>query len=91
VDENRWLVRRDFRGHTGTVHPYGRYVLSLYDHPKLIDPSEGSLVADWGELRSGGQISSILRSMKPPPFALDHAGRRFAVAEGADIIVVDVS
>lgn len=90
IDDEAWLFRDMFSGHTGTVHRLGEQLVSLYGHPKLIDPRTLSVVAEWPELKSGLQTSSILWTQQPEPFALDEANRRFAVANGADITVVEV-
>lgn len=90
VDEEAWLFRGTFTGHTGTVHRLGDRILSLYEHPKLIDPASLTVIAEWPELKSGHQISSIIWKQQPEPFALDELNNRFAVAHGTDITVVEL-
>jgi hypothetical protein len=80
LDDEAWLFRGRFAGHTGTVHSFGDQILSLYEHPKLIDPLTLAVMAEWPELESGEQKSSIIGKQRPEPFALDEANRRFAVA-----------
>lgn len=90
LNEEKWLSRRQFAGHTGTVHGLGDQIVGLYRHPKLIEPGSPTVVTEWPELKSGEQTSSIIGKQQPPPFALDQANRRFAVANGPDITVVEV-
>ena len=68
-----------------------RHVLSLYRHPKLVDLSTGKVVHVWTELQSGLQDGSIMWGLegeaKPPPMALDPAGKRFAIVN-RDVVTV---
>lgn len=77
----------------GTILALGRrHVLSLYRHPKLIDLSTGKVVHVWTELQSGQQDGSIMWGLdgdaKPPPMALDPAGRRFAIVNGETVTLI---
>jgi hypothetical protein len=77
----------------GTILAIGkRHVLSLYRHPKLVDLSSGKIVHVWTELQSGLQDGSIIRGLdgdaKPPPMALDPAGRRFAIVNGETVTLI---
>lgn len=90
VEQETWVFRHHFGSHTGTLHRLGDRVLSLYDHPKLIEPGSATVIAEWPELKSGQQISSIVWKQQFQPFALDEANSRFAVANGPDIVVVEV-
>jgi len=76
-------------GRLGTVIAVGRHLLSLYDHPKLIDMESGREVRSWPAIRTGGQVSSIWSS-KLPPMALDATGRRLAVADDVGITVLEL-
>ncbi len=71
----------------GTLMPIGDQVVCFYDHPRLLDLSTGKLIAEWPELMTGAQNSSILRQQEIPPFALDPQNRRFAIG-GKDRITV---
>lgn len=68
-------------------------VLSLYRHPKLIDLNTGTTLHVWGGLYSGLQDSSIVRHLEddalPPPMAFDAVRKRFAIANGDSITVID--
>ena len=76
----------------GTLHAFGRYVLSLYDHPKLIDRATGEVTLRWPELRTGTQTSSILNPEDlPPPVAVDAERQRFAVADAHQVTVICLS
>lgn len=78
----------------GTILAVGRHhVLSLYGHPKLIDLSSGQILHAWTELRSGLQDGSIVwgfnEGSKPPPMAFDPVSRRFAIANGHAVTVIE--
>lgn len=76
----------------GTMMPVGaEHVVAFYEHPRLIALASGRVVAEWPELDTGLQTSSILWHMdRPPPLALDPSSQRFAVAVGDQIHVVTV-
>ena len=90
--ENDWVAHNPFSSHTGTLHGLGRYALSLFDHPRLIDPVAGDVVEEWPQLDTGQQIGSIMLNRTPPipPFALDASHHRFAVADGGVVSVVEL-
>lgn len=48
------------------------------------------MIAEWPDLDTSKQISSIIGKQSPPPFALDETNRRFAVASGPDFTVVEM-
>ena len=78
----------------GTIFAVGAdHILSLYRHPKLIELATGRVVHAWTELRSGLQDGSIVWHLKgdakPPPMALDPAGRRFAIANGDAVTIIE--
>lgn len=77
----------------GTLHTIGRLVLSLHEHPKLVDPATGRIVRRWPELHTGRQVSclSVFLPAPPPPFALNPSSGRFAVADEENITVITVS
>ena len=69
-------------------------ILSLYGHPKLIDLTSGGVTHVWDELNSGRQDGSIFQGMKedakPPPMAFDPKRKRFAIANGEAITVIEL-
>jgi len=71
------------------------HVLSLYRHPKLIDLSTGKIVHMWTELQSGLQDGSIMwhleKGAMPPPMAFDAATKRFAIANGDIVTLIEFS
>jgi len=78
----------------GTIMALGkRHVLSLYQHPKLIDLSTGKVIHVWTELQSGLQDGSIVwhldDSAKPPPMAFDPASHRFAIVNRDAVTVIE--
>jgi hypothetical protein len=93
IVEKSWVSRCTPRARVGTMHELGGMILSLYGHPKLLDPSSGQIVIEWPEIDTGRQDSSIRAQdgAQPPALAVDSARRRFAVAEGADVVIVDIA
>jgi hypothetical protein len=66
-------------------------VISLFDHPKLVHVSDGAVVADWPQLVTGKQNSSIIHDLgRIPPFALHPAAPMFAVADDDKITAVRI-
>lgn len=93
IQERRWVSRCTPRHRVGTMHELDGQVLALFGYPKLLDPSSGRVVDEWPDIDTGRQDSSI-RSQdgtQVPPVAVDSHGRRFAVANGSDVVIVDVS
>ncbi|WP_432284693.1 hypothetical protein SLT36_23660 [Aminobacter sp. BA135] len=82
------MIRRPER--LGTMMAIGdHHMLSLYEHPKLIDLRTGDITRRWLGIDSGVQKSSIVAQDHPtPPIALDHAGQRCAIAntDGIDVL-----
>jgi len=82
------VIRRAER--LGTMMAVGdHHLLGLYEHPKLLDLRTGNIVRRWMHIDSGVQKSSIiLNDPPPPPIALDHSGRRCAIAnaDGIDVL-----
>lgn len=76
----------------GTVMPISsRLIISLYDHPKLIDMEEGRIVHRWPDIPSGKQESSIIHHLSIPPMALDGPGGRIAIAMPGCIRVIEIA
>jgi hypothetical protein len=93
ISEQRWLSRCTPRERVGTMHELNGKVLSLFGHPKLIDLVSGQIVSEWPEIDTGRQDSSIRPhdGARLPAVAIDSPGRRFAVAEGKDAVIVDAT
>lgn len=77
----------------GTMWAIGKHhVLSLYRNPKLIDLRDGKVVQVWDQLGSGLQVTSITRGTAPektpPPMAFDTQKKRFAIAVGDAITIL---
>lgn len=74
----------------GTLMPVGEhFVLGLYEHPRLIDLRNGSVLQAWPHINSGKQTSSILRGIEAPPvMAFDPVGQRWAVVNDDKLIVL---
>jgi len=86
-----WIARHAYDGHTGTLEAIGHHVLALFGHPKLLDPFTAAVIAEWPDLNTGTQISSIIRNQaRVPPIAVDTANRRFAVAAQREVSVIQL-
>jgi hypothetical protein len=74
------------------MHRLGRFVLSLFDHPKLLDPATGRIDREWPEVSTGRQDGGLIsQDQELPAIAIDEAGMRFAVAEGSDAVMIDIA
>ena len=76
----------------GTLHRLDEnLVLSLFEHPTLIQISDGAVVGEWPHLATGKQRSSIIHHLEQiPPVAVHPTERMFAVASQDAITVVRV-
>ena len=91
ITEKRFLTLAPLAEPLGTLMPVGDYVVGFYEHPKLVQIATGEVVVRWPELATGNQNSSISRTLETlPPLALDPANRRFAVADGEQISVIEL-
>jgi hypothetical protein len=92
---NRTCLRAfQFDEPPGTILPLGTHdVLSLYRHPKLVDLSTGKVIHVWTELQSGLQDGSIIWGLdgdaRPPPMAVDPAGKRFAIVNRDVVTIIE--
>lgn len=77
----------------GTLMPVAsKYVVGLFEHPKLIEVATGKVLCRWPELKTAQQTSSIIyHKPLPPPIAIDPKLGRFAVADNKQIVVVSLA
>ncbi|ATB37924.1 hypothetical protein CYFUS_003349 [Cystobacter fuscus] len=91
LTERRVLSVAPLEKPTGTLMVAGGYAVGFYEHPRLFELTTGRILEQWPELHTGRQGSSIIHHLPPaPPFALDPAGRRLAVATDKGIEVVRI-
>ena len=91
LTENRFLSVAPLKEPSGTLMPIGTFAVGFYVHPKLIEVVTGEVIDRWPDLNTGNQISSINYKLDDiPPFALDPANKRFAVADKEKITVVQL-
>lgn len=65
------------------------HILSLYDHPKIVQVTTGEIVARLPDVKTGRQNSSIIHGIDVlPPMAFDATNRRLAVFQKDEIVVV---
>jgi len=75
----------------GTICPINeRFVVSFYQHPRLIDLEKSETVLEWPHIKSGSQTSSIVWDKHPPPMAFDPKNYRFAIANEDSITVIEI-
>lgn len=64
-------------------------VLSLMNHPKLVQVSTGEIIKRWDHIDSGEQGSSIIHHIETMPiYAFDEQNRDFAILKGDEIIIL---
>lgn len=91
LSEKRFLTVASLEELIGTLMPVTDFVVSFYEHPKLIEVATGSIVACWPELKTGKQNSSIIHHIETlPPLALDAPNKRFAVADSEEITIIQL-
>jgi hypothetical protein len=81
------------QSYVGTIMAMGEdYIVSFYEYPKLINLNTGVVIATWPHLKSGKQMSSILRGSAPlPAMAFDPQKFRFAIANENEITVIQLA
>lgn len=67
-----------------------RFVISMYEHPRLIDLETGQTIHEWSHIDSGKQTSSITWDKLPPPIALDSRNARFAIVQDKTIRIITI-
>lgn len=74
----------------GLMMPVDReHIVAFYKHPKVVHLPTGTVLAEWPDISSGMDTSSIIHHHdRSPPIALDPANKRFAIAQGKEITVV---
>ncbi len=91
LTEKRFLTLAPLAEPLGTLMPVGDSVIGFYEHPKLVEVSTGQVITRWPDLSTGNQNGSISQNLDQlPPLALDPANKRFAVADGEQITVVQL-
>lgn len=91
LGERRFTWRRDLGFSAGDLVPMAGGALSLNGHPRWWDASSGELRHEWPDLPTGDSDSSIVFDKAfsgPARIAVDEAGRRLAVTNGEEIVVV---
>lgn len=87
--DRRWESKVDLSEPTGIIMPWKEWIVSFYDHPKLVERATGQIVHRWDHVFSGKQVGPIdLGDPPPPPMAIDWQRGRFAVADSKNVTVV---
>lgn len=75
----------------GTMMPLGEsHAACFFKHPRIVSLDSGKIVAQWEDLDTGSQTSSIIWNAKLPGVATDADNHRFAVAGVNGITVIQV-
>jgi hypothetical protein len=91
LTDRRWESRIDLSTPTGMLMPWKEWVVSFYDHPKLIELATGKIAHTWDNIYSGKQIGPIeLGNPLPPLIALDPNKGSFAVANSKTVTLVSL-
>jgi len=89
--ERRWESKVDLNEPAGMLMPWKEWVVSFYDHPKLIELATGKVKHRWDKIYSGKQLGPIeLGDPSPPPIAMDPLQGRFAVASSKTVTLVSL-
>lgn len=74
---------------SGPLMPIDRdWVMGFHGHPKLISLRTGTVARRWQHLTTSTRLGSVCANRPPEPIlAIDHAKRRFALADGQAIVV----
>lgn len=91
ISEGRWISTVPISTVTGTIMPWNKWVISFYEHPKVIELATGRIVHTWAEIDSGHQIGSIEIGTPPPPvLAFNQSKGMFALADSKGIRVISL-
>lgn len=87
----KWESAVELSEPTGMLMPWKEWVVSFYNHPKLIELATGKIVHQWEKIYSGKQVGPIeLGDPPPPPIALDPLNGRFAVGDSKTVTLVSL-
>jgi len=91
LSERRWESKVDVSEPIGMMMAWKEWIVSFYDHPKLIELSTGRVIHRWDKIYSGKQLGPIeLGDPPPPPMATDAGKGRFAVANSKTVTLVSL-
>jgi hypothetical protein len=91
LTERRWESKVDLSKPAGLLMTWKEWVVSFYDHPKLIELATGKVVHRWDKICSGKQLGPIeLGDPLTPPIAIDTVGGRFAIAGSNTVTLVSL-
>lgn len=78
---------------TGEMMPLGaNHVLAFFEHPRLIDLSNGETVMEFEQIQTGSRFSSMnMNEESAPMIACDPAGMRCAISGDDSITILEFS
>jgi len=92
IAAREWVSRSSPGVQLGTLMAVGKeHVLSLYEHPILIEVATGSVIEEWPEIASGTQQGSLLLredEARVPAMARDPLLNRVAIGDSTGISVI---
>ncbi|MFI1761744.1 hypothetical protein ACH41H_06725 [Streptomyces sp. NPDC020800] len=91
LSRRRWLHRNRTAFEIGTLIAEGSRVVSLHGHPRLIDVTTGSVLAEWPELDVSRRDGAYgVTHVRGPVAALHPDGTRLAIAQAESIALVEL-
>jgi len=75
----------------GVLMPLGDYVVSFFEHPKVLEIATGKVIHTWNDISCGNKHGSIIHHLGSlPKLALDPLNSRFAVGDKERITVIEL-
>ncbi|MGC0312351.1 hypothetical protein [Kitasatospora acidiphila] len=91
LSQRRWLHHSAVDYRIGSLLARGSQVVSLYDHPQLIDTETGTVIAQWPEVRVPEKDGAFGVTHIPTPVAaISPDGTRLAVAQEDGIALIEL-
>jgi hypothetical protein len=92
IREAGWRHRSAVSHPIGTMLACGTSIVSLYEHPRLLEPTTAALIAEWPEVDAGRKSGSYGVTHVPTPVtAIDPGASRLAIAQANEIVVIDLA
>ncbi len=87
IEKNKFLKKNNIQHTPGTLIPLNeRYVMDLYEYPKLLDMDSGQVIEKFEDINSGKQDLAIMHHIDMvPPVAFDRFNKQLAIANGNKI------
>ncbi|MFB7718513.1 hypothetical protein [Nocardia sp. NPDC056100] len=91
VGSSRWLHRARLTHPVGTMIACEERIVSLFGHPRLIDPASGRTLLEWPDVDAGAKDRSYGVGQVPTPVVAVHPdGTRLAIAQSDHIAILNL-